>query len=40
MFMIKDYEMPLGVADVLVPGDDVTLIGWGTQIHVLRDGNL
>merc|ERR1712241_1223134 len=34
---IKDYELPLGKADVVVPGDDVTLIGWGTQVHVLRE---
>ena len=24
---IKDYELPLGKADIVVPGDDVTLIG-------------
>jgi len=34
---IKDYELPLGKADIVVPGDDVTLIGWGTQVHVLRE---
>ena len=34
---VKDYELPIGKADVLVPGDDVTLIGWGTQVHVLRE---
>jgi len=34
---IKDYECKLGEADVLVPGSDVTLIGWGTQVHVLRE---
>jgi 2-oxoisovalerate dehydrogenase E1 component beta subunit len=28
----KDYECPLGKADVLVDGGDVTLIGWGTQV--------
>ena len=33
----KDYELPIGKADILVPGDDVTLIGWGTQVHVLRE---
>lgn len=32
-----DYELPLGSADVMVKGDDVTLIGWGTQVHVLRE---
>ena len=34
---VKDYELPIGKADILVPGDDVTLIGWGTQVHVLRE---
>lgn len=29
--------LPIGKADVLVPGDDLTLIGWGTQVHVLRE---
>ncbi|KAJ1522225.1 hypothetical protein ONE63_002533 [Megalurothrips usitatus] len=32
-----DYILPLGKADVLVKGDAVTLIGWGTQIHVLHE---
>lgn len=32
-----DYEFPLGKADVLVDGKDVTLIGWGTQVHVLLE---
>jgi len=34
---IKDYECPLGKADVILEGSDVTLIGWGTQVHVLRE---
>ena len=33
----KDYELPLGKADVILPGEDVTLIAWGTQIHVMRE---
>lgn len=32
-----DYEIPLGKAEVLKEGRDVTLVGWGTQIHVLRE---
>lgn len=31
------YECELGKADVLVNGSDVTLIGWGTQVHVLLE---
>lgn len=34
---VDGYTLPLGKADVLVPGKDVTLIGWGTQVHVLRE---
>ncbi|XP_015903426.1 2-oxoisovalerate dehydrogenase subunit beta, mitochondrial [Parasteatoda tepidariorum] len=34
---LKDYELPLSTAEVLVEGDDVTVIGWGTQVHVLRE---
>lgn len=32
-----DYELLLGKADVLVKGRDITLIGWGTQVHVLLE---
>lgn len=32
-----DYTLPLGKADIVRTGDDVTLIGWGTQVHVLRE---
>jgi len=34
---IKDYELPLSKADVMIEGSDVTLLGWGTQVHVLRE---
>ena len=27
----------MGKADIILPGDDMTLIGWGTQVHVLRE---
>uniref|UniRef100_A0A2S2PH05 3-methyl-2-oxobutanoate dehydrogenase (2-methylpropanoyl-transferring) n=1 Tax=Schizaphis graminum TaxID=13262 RepID=A0A2S2PH05_SCHGA len=33
----NDYELPLGKADVLIEGKDITLIGWGTQVHVLLE---
>ena len=29
--------LPLGQADVVQEGGDVTLIGWGTQVHVLKE---
>ncbi|CAF4959055.1 unnamed protein product [Pieris macdunnoughi] len=31
------YEIPLGKAQVLREGDAATLIGWGTQVHVLLE---
>lgn len=34
---LKDYEIPLSKAEILTEGDDVTVIGWGTQVHVLRE---
>jgi 2-oxoisovalerate dehydrogenase E1 component beta subunit len=30
-----DYELPLGKAEVMQEGGDVTLVGWGAQMHVL-----
>jgi len=32
-----DYQLPIGKADILREGKDVTLIGWGTQVHVLLE---
>ncbi|CAB3384808.1 Hypothetical predicted protein [Cloeon dipterum] len=32
-----EYTIPLGKAQVLAPGNQVTLIGWGTQVHVLLE---
>lgn len=34
---IESYTSPLGKADILRKGSDVTLIGWGTQVHVLLE---
>lgn len=31
------FECEIGKADTLRSGDDVTIIGWGTQIHVLLE---
>jgi len=31
----KDYELPIGKADVLMEGENVTLLGWGTQVSYL-----
>lgn len=32
-----DYELPLGKAEVVQEGSDITLVGWGTQVHVLLE---
>ncbi|KAG8233273.1 hypothetical protein J437_LFUL013837 [Ladona fulva] len=34
---VKDYMLPLGKADILKEGDHITLLGWGTQVHVLLE---
>ncbi|CAD5117090.1 unnamed protein product [Dimorphilus gyrociliatus] len=34
---VGDYSLPLSQAEVLVEGSDITLVGWGTQVHVLRE---
>ncbi|XP_061193592.1 2-oxoisovalerate dehydrogenase subunit beta, mitochondrial-like [Saccostrea echinata] len=33
----KDYTLPLSQAEVVLEGDNVTLVGWGTQVHVLLE---
>nr|ANM86808.1 branched-chain alphaketoacid dehydrogenase E1b [Stygiella incarcerata] len=32
-----DYMIPLGKAEVVKSGKDVTVVGWGTQVHVLQE---
>lgn len=34
---IESFTCPIGKADILRKGNDVTMIGWGTQIHVLLE---
>lgn len=34
---IGDYELPLGKAEVLKLGTDVTVLGWGSQIYALEN---
>ncbi|CAE7542442.1 bkdB, partial [Symbiodinium microadriaticum] len=33
---VGEYTVPLGVAKTVLTGSDVTLVGWGGQINVLR----
>lgn len=30
---IDDYELPLGRAETLIPGSDVTVLSWGTPLY-------
>lgn len=34
---VGDYELPLSKAEVIEEGSDITLVGWGTQVHILRE---
>ncbi|KAJ9060571.1 hypothetical protein DSO57_1029402 [Entomophthora muscae] len=34
---VGDYELPLGKAEVLKQGNDVTVLGWGSQIYALEN---
>jgi len=34
---VGDYTLPLSQAQVISEGSDVTLVGWGTQLQVLRE---
>lgn len=34
---LRDFSLPLGKAQVLQEGHDLTLLAWGTQVHVLRE---
>jgi 2-oxoisovalerate dehydrogenase E1 component beta subunit len=32
-----DYELPLGKAEIVKEGNDLTVVGWGSQIYVLEN---
>jgi 2-oxoisovalerate dehydrogenase E1 component beta subunit len=34
---IKDYTIPLSQAEILSEGTDVTIVSWGTQVHVVKE---
>ncbi|XP_078398582.1 2-oxoisovalerate dehydrogenase subunit beta, mitochondrial isoform X2 [Cetorhinus maximus] len=34
---VEAYQIPLSQAEVLQEGNDVTLVAWGTQVHILRE---
>jgi 2-oxoisovalerate dehydrogenase E1 component beta subunit len=33
---VEDYELPLGKAEVIMKGTDLTVIGWGSQLYILE----
>ncbi|WDE00988.1 alpha-ketoacid dehydrogenase subunit beta [Thalassomonas actiniarum] len=32
----EDYQLPLGKADVVTTGDDITLLAWGAQMEIME----
>uniref|UniRef100_T1JDR0 2-oxoisovalerate dehydrogenase subunit beta, mitochondrial n=1 Tax=Strigamia maritima TaxID=126957 RepID=T1JDR0_STRMM len=34
---VKDFMHELGKADILIEGDNVTMVAWGTQVHVMHE---
>ncbi|EPC04502.1 2-oxoisovalerate dehydrogenase subunit beta [Litchfieldella anticariensis FP35 = DSM 16096] len=32
----SDYELPLGEAEIIKEGDDITVLGWGAQMEVIE----
>ncbi|KAG0370735.1 hypothetical protein BGZ54_004473 [Gamsiella multidivaricata] len=37
MVPVGDYELPLGKAEILTEGKDLTIVGWGAQLYVLEN---
>ncbi|KAF9093394.1 hypothetical protein BGX29_012148 [Mortierella sp. GBA35] len=37
MVPVGDYELPLGKAEILTQGTDLTVVGWGAQLYVLEN---
>jgi 2-oxoisovalerate dehydrogenase E1 component beta subunit len=33
----EDYQLPIGKADIVQEGSDVTVVGWGAQMRVLQE---
>ncbi|XP_009083076.1 PREDICTED: 2-oxoisovalerate dehydrogenase subunit beta, mitochondrial-like, partial [Acanthisitta chloris] len=34
---VEPYTIPLSQAEVLQTGNDVTMVAWGTQVHVIKE---
>ncbi|KAF9920845.1 hypothetical protein FBU30_009206 [Linnemannia zychae] len=37
MVPVGDYELPLGKAEILTQGTDMTIVGWGAQLYTLEN---
>ncbi|KAF9139671.1 hypothetical protein BG015_001937 [Linnemannia schmuckeri] len=37
MVPVGDYELPLGKAEILTQGKDLTIVGWGAQLYILEN---
>ena len=35
-----DYEIPLGKAEIMRAGNDVTIVGWGAQLFTLQAASI
>ena len=33
----QDYEIPLGKAEIIKEGKNVTVVGWGAQMTILQE---
>ncbi|XP_008555713.1 2-oxoisovalerate dehydrogenase subunit beta, mitochondrial [Microplitis demolitor] len=33
----NDFKIPIGKAEILREGDSITLVGWGSQVHILLE---
>lgn len=33
---VEDYELPLGKAEILQTGKDLSVVGWGSQLYILE----
>lgn len=36
MVPVDDYVLPLGKAEILTSGKDLTIVGWGSQLYILE----
>ncbi|KAI8867354.1 thiamine diphosphate-binding protein [Ramicandelaber brevisporus] len=34
---VQEFMLPIGKAEILKPGKDITVVGWGTQIYALEN---